>query len=433
MRLNIVHQGAAHLEYEIRQIVEAAERFKSLGVNMTWENIGDPIAMGEKVEPWIVEIVQELVADNASWGYCPTRGVGNTRDFIAAEVNKRGGAQITPNDILFFNGVADAVDKVYELVHRNARILLPTPVYSTHSSNEAKRGGYDNVFFHLDPKNNWQPDIEEIRMKVKYNPAIAGIGLVNPDNPTGMVYRREVLEEIVEVARQHDLFLIVDEIYAHICYNGFEPNHISSMIGDDVKAIAMRGVSKEYPWPGARCGWIEILNAAKDPIFQTYAKSLLNSKMLEVCATTLPQLSVPRIFGHPKYRQHLRDRASMYEFRANEAYDIFAAVDGIMVNRTCGAFYMTIIFEDGVLNSNQTLPISDNRLREEVESQVPRFAMDKRFVYYLMAAEGICVTPLSGFASKLAGFRITLLQNDDNKRRQTWQRLASAITRYLGS
>ncbi|MBO5438145.1 MAG: aminotransferase class I/II-fold pyridoxal phosphate-dependent enzyme, partial [Thermoguttaceae bacterium] len=219
MRTNIVHEGAGFLEYEIRQIVEHANRMRGMGQKITWENIGDPIAMKEEVAPWIKEIVRDIVSQNASWGYCQTRGVQETRDFLADRVNAReGGVQISPDDIIFFNGTADAIDKVYELTHRNARILLPAPIYSTHSSNESKRGGYDPLHFRLDPKNNWLPDMEEVRRIVHYNPSIAGIGFVNPDNPTGIVYPREILEEFAEIARQYDLFLLVDEIYSHICY-----------------------------------------------------------------------------------------------------------------------------------------------------------------------------------------------------------------------
>jgi aspartate/methionine/tyrosine aminotransferase len=434
MRLNILHEGAHFLEYEIRQIVEVAHKMQTLGAKITWENIGDPIAMGEKVDGWIVDIVKNLVNDSYSWAYCDTRGVPATREFLAAEVNKRGGcSKVSAENILFFNGVADAIDKVYELVHRNARILLPTPVYSTHSSNEAKRGGYESLFFHLDPQHGWLPDLEEIRLKVKYNPSIAGIGLINPDNPTGFVYPRAVLEEIIAIAREYDLFLICDETYIHISYNGEPTCHISSLVGDEVKAIVMRGISKEYPWPGARCAWIELLNVGKDPNFTAYTKSLLDAKRLEVCSTTLPQMSIPLVFGNALYPAHLKRRADMFKARAAEAYDIFKGVAGLTVNKTCGAFYMSIIFNDGVLIDRQTLPIDYRRIKAMVEEIVKGVPRDKRFVYYLMGAEGICVTPLSGFATKQPGFRITLLQTDDEKRHQTYLRIAQAIKTYISS
>ena len=433
MRTNIVHEGAGFLEYEIRQIVEHANRMRGMGQKITWENIGDPIAMKEEVAPWIKEIVRDIVSQNASWGYCQTRGVQETRDFLADRVNAReGGVQISPDDIIFFNGTADAIDKVYELTHRNARILLPAPIYSTHSSNESKRGGYDPLHFRLDPKNNWLPDMEEVRRIVHYNPSIAGIGFVNPDNPTGIVYPREILEEFAEIARQYDLFLLVDEIYSHICYNGAEPFHLSQY-AHDVPAISMRGISKGYPWPGARCAWIEVLNKNKDPNFSAFIDSILASKMLEVCATTLPQISIPRVFGSPKYPEHLKTRAAIFEKRANQAYDIFSKVPGLICHRPQGAFYMSVVFEDGVFHPGQKLQAANPQLREYVDALCQNVPGDKRFVYNLLASKGICIVPLTGFATDLCGFRVTMLNTDDAVRNALFQEIADSVTEFLNS
>jgi len=431
MRTPIVHEGVKYLEYEIRQIVEVGKSIEALGVPMTWENIGDPVQMGEKVAPWIADVVRGLLDDSRAWAYCPTRGVQATREYLATEVNRRGGVRITPNDILFVNGIADAVDKVYDMIRRDARVIMPSPSYPTHTSNEAKRSEYAKLLFHLDPRRGWQPDIDDLRMKVKYNPQVAGIALVNPDNPTGIVYEEPVLREIVEIARTYGLFVICDEVYAHICFNG--PSfHLSQYLGD-VPGLALRGISKEYPWPGARCGWFEILNADKDADFAVYTKGLLAAKMMEVCATTLPQMSIPKIFGDLRYPAHLKRRAEMFAGRAEEAYSIFKPVPGTIVNRVHGAFYFTVVFEDRLLNNHQSLKIENREAAALIESIVQGVSPDKRFVYYLMGATGICVTPLSGFHSSLPGFRITLLQTDDAKRRDTFHRIAQAIRDYLAS
>ncbi|MDO4628840.1 MAG: pyridoxal phosphate-dependent aminotransferase [Planctomycetia bacterium] len=433
MRTNIVHEGAGFLEYEIRQIVERAYHMRDMGLQITWENIGDPIAMNEEVAPWIKEIVCDLVNQNNSWGYCPTRGVLETREFLVDQVNMReDSVRITPNDIIFFNGTADAIDKVYELVHRDARILLPAPVYSTHSSNENKRGGYKPLQFRLDPKNNWLPDMDEIRNIVHYNPQIAGIGLINPDNPTGIVYPKEILEEFAEIARQYGLFLLADEIYAHICYNGAKTCHLSQVV-HDVPAIAMRGISKEYPWPGARCAWIEVLNKNKDPNFSTYIDSILNSKMLEVCATTLPQLSIPRVFGSPKYAEHLKTRAEIFGNRANQAYDIFSKVPGLICHRPQGAFYMSVVFEDGVFHRGQKLPVKNAELRSYIDSLCENVPGDKQFVYNLLGSKGICIVPLTGFATDMCGFRVTMLNTDDKVRNSLFQQIADSATEFINS
>ncbi len=433
MRTKIATPGAAHLEYEIRHIVADAHRIRDTGVEMTWENIGDPIAMGETVASWIQQIVQELIEDSGSWAYCPSRGVNEAREFLAEQVNRRGGAQIDADGILFVNGIADAVDKIYDLIRRDARVIMPNPSYPTHTSNECKRSDYETIFFRLDPFRDWQPDLEELHAKVKYNLQTVAIALVHPDNPTGYAYPRDMLLEIAEIARRYKLFLICDEIYAHICYNGVTPCHLSEVVGDDVPALALRGISKEYPWPGARCGWIEILNADKDPHFAEYVRALVNAKMMEVCSTTLPQMSVPRVVGDERYGEHLQKRAAIFEARAREAYDAFADIDGVQVSLPRGAFYFPVIFRDGTLTDKQSLPIDNPQTRGLVESLVVDVPPDKRFVYYLMGATGICVTPMSGFHTDLQGFRMTLLQADDARRRYTLDKLKWAIETYLAS
>ena len=430
MRRNIVHEGAGELTYAIREILQVAHAFRDLGVEMTWENIGDPIQKGERVAPWIREIMHEIVDQDVSWGYCDTAGVPETREFLASVVNSRGGVRVTPDDVIFFNGIGDAVAKVYGFLRREARIIGPTPAYSTHSSAEGAHSGYDHLTYELDPYNNWMPDLDDLRMKVTYNDSIAGILLINPDNPTGAVYPRAVLEQMVEIARQNDLFLICDEIYAHIVYNGRKPLHLSEVVGD-VPAIVMRGISKEYPWPGARCGWIEVLNRSRDATFDQYVKSLLASKRLEVCSTTAPQLSIPRVIGDDRYAEHLARRAATFEARANEAYHAVSGIDGVLVNRPCGAFYMTVVFEDGVLRPDLSLEIESDPVRQKVEALVVNGPDDQRFVYYLMGATGICVVPLSGFYCKRDGFRITLLECDDRKRAWTLDMLAKALREYV--
>ena len=433
MRRNIVHVGAGALSYEIREIVVVANEIRKLGMDIIWENIGDPIEKGERPPEWIRDIVRGIVEEPYSWGYCDTAGVPETRAFLAEEVNKRpGGVRITPDDILFFNGLGDAVAKVYGFLRREARILGPSPAYSTHSSAEGAHSGFGHVTYELDPYNGWMPDVDDIRNKVKYNDAIAGILLLSPDNPTGAVYPRAVLEEIADVAREYDLFIIADEIYAHIVYNGNPRLHTSEWVGD-VPALAMRGISKEYPWPGARCGWLEVLNKSKDDNFAAYTKSLLDAKRLEVSSTTLPQLSIPPVMGDPQYQGHLARREGIFAKRAQEAYDAFKDCPKVVVNKPSGAFYFTVMFKEGVLNNKQTLPIENTEVRARIEQLTRGVRPDKRFVYYLMGATGIVVVPLTGFQCEHDGFRMTLLENDDAKRGWILCTVRDAIDAYVGS
>ena len=434
MRNNIVHIGAGELIYEIRAIVDIADKLKTLGIKTNMENIGDPVAKGEKIPDWMKKIVADLAMKDCSYGYCPTRGVLETRRFLADQVNRRGKIQITADDILFFNGLGDAIQKVYGFLRREARVIGPSPTYSTHSSGEAAHAGQKPVSYRLDPDNNWFPDLDDLRLSIKYNPAISGILIINPDNPTGAVYPERILKEMIAIAKEFDLFIITDEIYSNIVYNGQATKPISDLIGD-VPAIAMKGISKEAPWPGARCGWIEVYNADKDPVFKQYIQSILNSKMVEVCSTTLPQKAIPALLSHPEYPKYLAERTARYERCSNVAYDVLKKVPGLKVNRTNGAFYMAVAFKEGQLTDRQSLPIENREVRELVESLVaqPGCSADKRFVYYLLGATGICVVPLSSFCTVEQGFRVTLLERDEEEFAKIFQTLAASITTYLAS
>ncbi|MHC6203269.1 pyridoxal phosphate-dependent aminotransferase [Breznakiellaceae bacterium SP9] len=439
MRRDIVHPGAGKLKYEIREIVAFAKSLSRWNIPIQWENIGDPVQKGEPIAPWIKDIVREKAGSDLSYAYSETEGARGTRDFIAAQVNSRpqlegcpAPVKIEAADILFFNGLGDAVAKVFGFLRREARVLGPSPAYSTLSSAEAAHSGYEHLTYRLDPGRAWMPDMEDVELKVKYNDSVAGLLLINPDNPTGAVYPVEVLQDFVRIARTYKLFIVCDETYANIVYGGAKTAALSQVI-DGVPGLAMRSLSKEVPWPGARCGWVEVYNRRRDQRFDTYVRSLLDAKRLEVCSTSLPQLCIPAILGDSRYPEHLNRRAAMFEERACQAAAAFEGIKGISLKKPRGALYATAVFDSGSLDAPipRSLPVADPSLAAYIQEQTAAVAPDKQFVYWLLASTGICVVPLSGFASDLPGFRFTLLEYDDEKRRQIYQNLGQAVQQYL--
>lgn len=434
MRTNIVHIGATELSYEIRGIVSVAEKIQELsGKPIIWENIGDPIQKGEKVPQWMKEVLQEAIQKDEIYAYSPTKGLKATRKFLADKVNQEGYVQIHPEDIIFFNGLGDAVSKIYGFLRKEARVIGPSPAYPTHSSAEAAHAGSPPVTYSLDPYNNWMPNLEELYNKVKYNESIAGIMIINPDNPTGAVFPEEVLKEIISIAKKFHLFIIADEIYINMAYNGTGAIPISRLIGD-VPAISLKGISKEFPWPGARCGWMEVYNHHTDSMFEQYIKSILNAKMLEVSSTTLPQYVIPIIMSRPEYHSWLQERKEFYKKRSEMLKEIFAKVPYIRFNPPGAAFYASIVFEEPLTN-DMKLEIHNDKVREYVESLCsnPNISPDQRFVYYLLGAKNICVVPLSTFVTPLQGFRCTLLERDEEKFLSTYKTIADAIIEYYES
>lgn len=429
MRQQLLASGASELSYEIRGIVKKAHELQQLGLDILWENIGDPVQKNAVLPHWMKKIITELVRENDVYGYCDSRGVPETRQFLARKTNERQGCQITGDDILFFNGLGDAISKVYQYIHPTSRIIGPSPSYSTHSSAEATHASHHPVTYRLDPENHWYPDMEDLYNKIRYNPAIVGILIINPDNPTGMVYPKEILHQMVEIAREFNLFIIADEIYLNITYNGAVAHPISQLIGR-VPALALRGISKELPWPGARCGWVEFYNRQADDDFNRYCKALEDAKMIEVCSTKLPQLAIPKIMSDPRYDNYRKEKNYKIGKRSEIIASLLSDVPGIRFNKTYGAFYNTIIFREGTLKRNPPVFMLDTYVRDVFErwmNEEPDMPADKQFVYYLLASKGVCVVPLSSFCSDLEGFRVTLLEENEDLLVETFTKIREAI------
>lgn len=428
-----ISRGGSGLTYEIRNIVLIANKLKEYGVNIIWENIGDPVQKGEKIPDWMKEVLTGIIKEDASYAYSPTKGVDTTRKFLADRLNKRGKVQITPEDIIFFNGLGDAIARAYSSIQVDARVIMPEPTYSTHFMAEVLHASFPPNTYRMNPYSNWYPDMRELEQKVKSHKSIVGILVINPDNPTGFVYPMETLKQIVQIAKDNDLFIVFDETYINIVYNGKKTVPLSDIVGN-VPAISMKGISKELPWPGSRCGWMEIYNADKDPIFARFINTILHQKMSEVCSTTLPQLAIPKIMTHPEYQNYLDERKKHYEKLSHIAYDILKDVPCLMVNKTNGAFYMTVVFNESALNNRQKLRIEKREIKQFVENLAKEtIEHDKRFVYYLLAATGICVVPLTSFFTPLLGFRMTLLDKNVDEFEHTVRTIAEKIVEYIGS
>lgn len=434
MRQKLLREGANELSYEIRGIVRKAEQLEMLGYQIYWENIGDPIQKNRKLPSWMKDLIAGLLYEDETYGYSHSKGVLQTRKFLADLNNTRGGVQIEPQDITFFNGLGDAIQKIYQYLLPTSRVIGPSPAYSTHSSAEAGHANHEPITYKLDPENSWYPDIDDLYNKVKYNHNIVGILIINPDNPTGMVYPREILEKMVAIAKEFDLFIICDEIYMNIVYNGAKTVTLAEVIGD-VPGISLKGISKEFPWPGARCGWAEYYNALNNEEFARLCQTIDNAKMIEVSSTKLPQRAIPKMMQDERYPAFIKETNERIGRRSEFLNDIFGDNPYITFNQTNGAFYNTMIFKAGVLNENQKLEIEDPKVSLLLNEWLDQneMALDKRFVYYLLAAKQVCIVPISSFCSDLLGFRITLLEEDDEIRKETFKRIKEGISEYCES
>lgn len=430
MRKNMIKKGDEHLRYEIREIVEIANEIVRRGVPMIWENIGDPVAKGEKLPEWMKAVVQEAVKEDRSYAYCPTKGDLDARKFVLDHFSDA--SICTVEDIMFFNGLGDAINKIFSNLSSHARVIGPNPTYPSHATAEAMHHGGDHLTYPLMLDQGGRIDLVALENSVKTNDSIVGILVINPNNPLGVAHPREDLVEVVRIARENNCFLLFDEIYQHLLFDPSKIVRLSEIIGD-VPGISMKGVSKEIPWPGSRCGWIEVYNADTDENFRGYINTIVVSKMLEVCSTTLPQVVFPKIVVHENFPGFMADRLDKYKRRAETALTIFADCPVLKPVVPDGVFYLTVVVDVERFGTTVSLPSATEDAREFIDKLLgdPSLRTDKRFAYELMASEGVCVVPLSGFSSPVDGFRMTLLEEDDALFEETCRRIRRGAEGYF--
>lgn len=428
------------MKYGIREVVDTAQRIGEIDSTATfvWENIGDPVAKGWPVPRFLKEILVEEIQKEGDkvFGYTHSRGNPSTRKWVV-EYSKRFSPSSTLDyeDVLFTNGLGAAISAMYHMLKPGARILQPSPAYPAHSSTESFNAHAESLVYRLNPEREWQPDLEDMEAQLKAHPEIVGILVINPNNPTGGVYSKETLEKIVELAERYSCFLISDEVYFRMVFNGHTFAQMTEIVRSRVPLIVMRGLSKDLPWPGGRSGWLEFHNGHLSEEFRNYAESVKKHILMEVCASTLPQAVLPRVYDHPDFPAWNTQYNIELQETANMIADILSAIPQMIVNRTNGAFYMMPLFRNGVLNGRQKLEIAHPEVRAFIEQEVskPGFPLDQRFTYYLLGSTGIVVVPASGFCSPYMGFRLTTLDRDPVRRKDTYSRLKAAIEVYVAS
>jgi aspartate/methionine/tyrosine aminotransferase len=440
MRTPVVHSDVGLLKYAIREIVDVMQKLHEIDPSYQFvrENIGDPVAKGWPVPQFFKQILHEEInrKGDAVFGYAHSRGIPEVRKWIV-EYSKRFSPSSTLDYeyVLLTNGLGAAIASLYHMLRKGTRILQPAPTYPSHSSMESFSAGADPLFYHLDPMRNWEPDLDHMESQIKRHPEIAGVLVINPNNPTGSVYSRSILEEIIQLAERYQLMILSDEIYFRMVYHGLQHEQLTELAAGRIPLILMRGTSKDVPWPGGRSGWLEFHNVKLDEDYRAYCEAVKKRVLMEVCATVLPQTVIPKIYDHPEFEDWIRTYNTGLAHNIDVIAEILSKTKGLRINRPDGAFYMMPIFEEGLLNDRQTLPIKNGAAREYIEREVAAKGTppDKRFCYYLLAATGICVVPASGFFASVPGFRLTTLERDETKLKNTYQRLSQAVTDYLKS
>lgn len=423
------------LKYDIRALAVIADKIKSLGGNIwAWENIGDPIKQGHTIPDWIKEILKKEADKNSNWGYSPTEGLDEARDFIVNEENQKN-IPLTKDNVVFTSGLGHAINTLYQAMFGSGvRVIHPSPTYPAHSSTESFFFGTPPILYACRPKNNWQPDLLDLENKIKQHPEIGFILLILPNNPTGVCYTDETLKGVANLARKYDLGIISDETYLRLLYKEQKQTSMGEimMSSSPFPLIIMKSSSKDIPWPGGRSGWMEFYNLGQDKNFDELKEAIKQNLRVQVCSTTMIQAVLPKIYNDSRYAEYLSNFISTLEEQSKYISEILNTIPGISCIPGQGAFYLSAVFKDGILKSDQTLPIQNPELKNYIESLAsdPDMPLDKRFALYLMASKGIFLTPLTSFEGPL-GFRVTTLKTDLEETKKVYTELKSAIAEYL--
>ena len=280
-----------HLKYEIRgPVYDKALALQNQGYKITSLNIGNPAAFGFETPD---EIVHDIIVNirNAQ-GYVDSRGLFAARKAVMQYYQNLGVKNILIEDIYIGNGVSELISLVMTaLLNTDDEVLIPSPDYPLWTTVAGLAGG-KAIHYNCDEANEWAPDLAD--MEAKITSKTRAIVLINPNNPTGAVYSKETVQQVVALAAKHQLVLFADEIYDKILYDGTS-HHTAAGLSDDILIITMGGLSKNYRAAGFRGGWM-ILTGAKHKA-KSYIEGLNFLFSTRLCANVITQYGIQTALG----------------------------------------------------------------------------------------------------------------------------------------
>ena len=323
-----------HVCYDIRGPVhKEALRLEEEGHKILKLNIGNPAPFGfEAPDEILVDVLRNLPS---AQGYCDSKGLYSARKAIVQYYQSKDIRSVTVNDVYIGNGVSELITMAMQaLLNDGDEVLIPMPDYPLWTAAATLAGG-KAVHYLCDEQADWFPDVEDIKSKVTSR--TKAIVVINPNNPTGAVYSKELLLEIVEVARQNNLIIFADEIYDKILYDGAVHHHIAAL-APDLLTITFNGLSKAYRVAGFRQGWM-ILNGPKKHA-KGYIEGLDMLASMRLCANVPMQHAIQTALGgYQSINEFILPGGRLLEQR-NKAYELLNQIPGISCTKPMGALYM---------------------------------------------------------------------------------------------
>ena len=370
------------VRYEIRgELAARAVELERQGYEVISLNIGNPGLFGYRTpETMRLAMIENLGQSEA---YCHQKGVFPAREAVVMQQQSRGVMDVTADDVFMDNGVSECIDLALRaMLNSGDEVLVPSPDYPLWSASVALNHG-SPVYYHCLPENAFQPDPDEIRSLV--TPRTRGIVLINPNNPTGAVYSRELLEEIARIAEENRIVVFSDEIYDQMLYGDAEHIPMATLVHDSLCAT-FNGLSKIYRACGYRVGWISFSGDREHATDYLHGVELLAS--LRLCANVPGQWAVQTALGgYQSIRELTAPGGRLFQSRQ-------AIIDGVANSR-----FLSLCIPAG---SMYAFPGVDTTLFEDFDDQ--KFAME------LLEKKHVLIAPGSSFNVPYRNhFRLTTL------------------------
>jgi len=320
--------------YDIRgPVLEQAMRMEEAGERILKLNIGNPAPFGLLAPD---EILKDVIYHlPQSEGYCESKGLYSARKAVMQSCQQSGIFEVQVGDIYLGNGCSELIVMALQgLLNNGDEVLIPAPDYPLWTAATALSGGTP-IHYACDEQAGWQPDLNDIKKKI--TPRTRGIVVINPNNPTGAVYSKEILEGIVELARINDLVIFADEIYDKILYDGIKHTPLAAL-AKDVICLTFNGLSKAYRLAGFRSGWMYITGPKQRA--KGYIQGLDILASMRLCANVPAQHAIQTALGgYQSINDLVAPGGRLYEQR-NIAWKLLNDIPGVSCVKPMGAIYL---------------------------------------------------------------------------------------------
>ncbi|MCX8152838.1 MAG: aminotransferase class I/II-fold pyridoxal phosphate-dependent enzyme [Candidatus Bathyarchaeota archaeon] len=361
-----ITKRAKSVEYAIRDVVINAGSLATTGRKIFYLNIGDPVAFDFPTPPHIKQALCEAIQSEKNY-YAPSEGLPELRQAIAEKEKKVNGVDITAENVLVTSGVSEGIRMVISaLIEKGDEILVPGPAYPPYIS-YAKAYYGTPVTYETIEEENWQPNIDDLRRKISKK--TRAIVIINPNNPTGALYRRKVVKQILDVAGEHDLLVISDEIYDQIRY--IEEYESTARLAKDLPVVGLNGFSKVYLMTGWRLGYIYFYDQNGE--LKELKESIEKEQRIRICANTPVQVAGVAALKGPQ--DHVKDLVERLRVRRDYAWKRLNEIEGVSCAKPDGAFYVF----------------------PKIHGVGSRWETDMEFAVELLKATGVLLVHGSGF------------------------------------